>query len=147
MFCAKHNWLELVLKHNSPSDDSYHLHLVEFVVIGCEVIAERDIARIHFSSPGMLAKSLSNFSQRNCSCWGFRLHTSNFCRSNLDLVEFWVNSIPCQNNLLCLSLIPKGTESEKVYQITWDDLGNAIILMCCVVYCGDPCYVMCFKVH
>jgi hypothetical protein len=33
----------------------------------------------------------------------------------VDLLEFSVTSIPCQNNVLCSSIIPKATESETVY--------------------------------
>jgi hypothetical protein len=56
--CKSNDWRELVRKHNDP-DDSYHLRFFYFVVIGSEVIAERDIVRINFSSPWMLANSLS----------------------------------------------------------------------------------------
>ena len=52
------------------------------------------------------------------------------CRSSIDLVEFGLNSIPKQNNVLCLAIVPNGTESEKIYQITWDDLRAAAVLLC-----------------
>jgi hypothetical protein len=51
--CESNDWRELVRKHNDP-DDSYHLRLFYSVVIGSEV--ERDVVRINFSSPWMLAK-------------------------------------------------------------------------------------------
>jgi hypothetical protein len=103
---AKYDLRELVRKHNRDDPaDSYHLPLFEFVVIGSEVTAERDLVRLDFSSAWMLANSLPAIA----AGWGFQLYadvTCNFCRSSVDLMEFGVNFIPCQNNVLCLSLIP-----------------------------------------
>ncbi len=65
--------------------------------------------------------------------WGFQLNgdvTGELCRKSIDLVEFNINSIPKHNNVLCLGVIPKGTESETIYQITWDDSRAAAILLC-----------------
>ncbi len=47
-----------------------------------------------------------------------------------------------------MSLIPKGTEKEKVYQLTWHDLHTSdttSILLCCVVQCGNPHGLYCCK--
>ncbi len=33
-------------------------------------------------------------------------------------------------------MIPKGTESETFYQITWDDLYAAAVLMCSYTHCS-----------
>jgi hypothetical protein len=110
------------------------------------VTAECDLVLPNFSSAWMLANSLRALA----TGLGFQLIpdiTGNLCRSSVDLVEFGVNSIPCQNNVLCLSLIPKGTESEKVYQISWDDLRNAIILLCCVKQCCATDCLMCIKLQ
>jgi hypothetical protein len=111
MFCARQKWPELVHKHNDPGD-SYHLRLFEIVVIGCEVKAEHDVVRINF----LLALDASNFSNSLCTIiavgWGFQLKanvTDDFGLASVDLVEFGVDSIPCQNNVLCLFLIQKGT--------------------------------------
>ncbi len=50
--------------------------------------------------------------------------------------EFYSVSEQCP----LLDLILKGTESEKVYQLTWDDLRNAIIILCCVLqFCKPDC--------
>ncbi len=54
--------------------------------------------------------------------WEFQLNGDvavKLCRKNIDLVEFGVNSIPKLNNVLCLRVIPKGTESEIDNEITW----------------------------
>jgi hypothetical protein len=67
-----------VQKRNDP-DDSYHICLFDFVVIGSEVIAERDIVQINFSSPSMIANSLRAIA----AGWGFQLNAfaiCNFCR-------------------------------------------------------------------
>lgn len=64
--------------------------------------------------------------------WGFQLNgdvTGKLCRKSIDLVEFGVNSIPKQNNVLCLGVIPKGTESETNYKITWDDFREAAVFV------------------
>jgi hypothetical protein len=64
--------------------------------------------------------------------------TGKLCRKNIDLVEFDVNSIPNHNNVLCLGVIQKGTESEKLYEITWDDFRTAAVLMCSYKDCDKP---------
>ena len=49
--------------------------------------------------------------------------TGKFCRKRaLILSSFRSLPFPKQNNILCLGVIPKGTESGKNYKITWDDL-------------------------
>jgi hypothetical protein len=128
-FCILNHWRDLV---HDPAD-SYHLRLFDFVVFG-DVTAEHDVVQINISSPWMLTNLLCAITA------GFQLNanvTGNFCRASVDLVEFQVNSIPCQNNVLCLSLILKGTLSETVYQLTWDDLRAATILLCSVEQCCD----------
>ncbi len=65
--------------------------------------------------------------------WGFQLNgdiTGKLCCKNIDLVEFSVESIPKYNNVLFLGVIPKGTGSEKIYVITWDDFRTAAVFMC-----------------
>ncbi len=37
--------------------------------------------------------------------------------------------MPRHNNILCLGVIPKETESEKIYEITWDDFRAAAVPM------------------
>ena len=59
-----------------------------------------------------------------------------FCNKSVDLIEFSVTSIPKQNNILCLGVIPKGTESEKKYMITWHDFRAAAVLMTSYKDCG-----------
>ncbi len=115
-------------QHNDPAID-YHVSLYEYVVIGHELIAARDVVRINMSSVWMLANL-------NALCaivtgWIFCADvTCNFCNRSVDLLEFSVTSIPCQNNVLCLSNIPKATESEKVYKLTYDDLRTAVNYLC-----------------
>jgi hypothetical protein len=125
-FCNPHDicicsaWSVLVRKHNDPAND-YHLPLCDYVVIGHELIEERDIVRISLSLPWMLANALRAIVAE----WNFQ-HcadvTGNVCNRSVDLLEFLATSIPCQNNVLCLSIIPKATESETGYKLTFDDL-------------------------
>ena len=64
--------------------------------------------------------------------WVFQLNgdvTGKFCNKSVDLVEFSVTSIPKQNNILCLGVIPKGSESEKNYKITRDDFRTVVVLI------------------
>ncbi len=115
-FCIRSLWSELVHKHNDPAIDS-HVSLYEYVVIGYELIAARDVVRINMSSLWMLANALRAI----VAGWNFQLCadvTGNFCNRSVDLLEFSVISIPCQNNVLCLSIIPKATESETVYKLS-----------------------------
>ena len=61
--------------------------------------------------------------------WGFQLNgdvTGKLCRNSVDLLQFGVNSIPHKNHVLCLAIIPSKSESEAVYQMTWDDLRTAV---------------------
>ena len=64
----------------------------------------------------------------------------------MDLVEFSVTSIPKQNNILCLGVIPKRTESEKNYKITWDDFRAGAVLMTSYKDCGKEGCVCCQRV-
>ena len=110
-------------KHNDP-EDPYHLDLFNFVVLGGELKAERDIVRIAISSPWMLSNALRAI----IAGWGWQLNgdvAGKVCRASVDLLQFGINSIPHRNHVLSLAIIPKSTESETVYQITWDDLRGA----------------------
>ncbi len=92
---------------------------------------------------------LRNARRAITAAWVFQLNanvTCSFCWSSVDLVEFWIKSVPCRNNVLCLSLIPKATENEKIYQITYDDLRGAAILLCSVQPCRDCNCKCCSKI-
>jgi hypothetical protein len=100
--------------------------------------------RINSSSSWNLANSLRAIA----AGWGFQLNTDatgNICQQRVDLIEFGVISIMYQNYVLCLSLVPKGTKREKVYQLTWDDLRPATILLCSVEQCQDADFQICCK--
>ncbi len=136
---------ELVRKHNDATDD-YHLSLYEDIAIGHELIACRDIVQINLSSVWMLANAL----RAVVAGWNFQLcgHvTGNFCSRSVDLLELSVTSIPCNNNVLCLSIIPKAMESEKVYTITYADLRKAVNLLCQVRQCPNSDCDCCTKIR
>ncbi len=83
--CIRSLWSELVRKHNDPAS-RYHLSLYEYVVIGHELIMERDFMRINLSSLWMLANALRAID----AGWKFQLCldvTSNFCSGSMDLLE------------------------------------------------------------
>jgi hypothetical protein len=122
-------------KHNNPADP-FHFKLYDFLVLGSEIVAARDIVRITFSSMWMLLNALRAI----IAGWGFQLNgdvTGKVCRVSIDVLEFGVNSIPKRNNVLCLAIIPKSTESEKVYTITWDDLREGVLTALTYKHCGD----------
>ncbi len=76
-FCIRSSWSELVRKHNDPAID-YHVSPYEYIVIGYELIAARDVVRINMSSVRMLANTL----QAIVSGWNFQLCADiagNFC--------------------------------------------------------------------
>jgi hypothetical protein len=129
-FCIRSSWSELGREHNDPAID-YHVSLYEYVVIGYELIAARVVVRINMSSVWMLANALRAI-VAGCNFQLCADVTCNFqvCNRSVDLIEFSVISIPCQNNALCLSIIPKATESEKVYKLTYDDLPKAVNYHC-----------------
>ncbi len=56
-FSNRSMWSEAVRKHKDPAMD-FHVSLYDYVVIGYELIAERDVARIYLSSVWMLANAL-----------------------------------------------------------------------------------------
>ena len=111
-FCNRSLWSEAVRKHNNPAID-FHVSLYDYVVIGYELIAERDVVQINLSSVWMLCVAVRAI----IAGWNFQLCadvTGNVCSRSVDLLEFSVTSILCQNNVLCLSIIPKETESERL---------------------------------
>jgi hypothetical protein len=122
--------------------------MYEDVVIGHKLIACRDITRINLSSVWMLANALRAI----VAGWNFQLCcdsdvTGNFCSRSVDLLEFSVTSIPCKDLVLCLSIIPKATESQKVYTITYTDLRTAMNLLCQVRPCLNSDCDCCSKIR
>ena len=111
-------------------------------MLGSEFIPQRDILRITLSSPWMLSNALRAI----IAGWGFQLNgdvTGKLCRASVDLLQFGVNSIPHKNHVLCFAVIPRATESEAVYQMTWDDLRSAVIDLFRYKDCGAPGYTTC----
>jgi hypothetical protein len=144
-FYMRSSWSEVVRKHNDPAID-YHVSLYEYVVIGYELIAARDVVRINMSSVWKLANALRAI----IAGWNFQLCadvTGNFCNLSVDLLEFSVTSIPCQNNVLCLSIIPKVTESETVYKLSCDDLRTAVNYLCKIQPCDTTDCECCTRIQ
>jgi hypothetical protein len=134
-FAEENRWSELVRKHNDE-DDPYHLKLFEFCINSFDLQAARGIVRLKISSLWMLLNAFRSIK----SGWLFQLNgdvTGKFCRADIDLLEFSVTSMPCQNNILCISTIPSKTESETTYTITCDDWHKAVCLVPTIVHCRD----------
>jgi hypothetical protein len=115
-------------------------------VTGYELIAARDVVRINMSSVWMLANALRAI----VAGWYFQLCadvTGNFCNRSVDLLEFSVTSIPCQNNVLCLSIIPKATESETVYTLSYNDLRTAVNYLCKIRPCSTADCECCIRIR
>ncbi len=132
-------------KHNDPAID-YHVSLYEYVVIGYELIAARNVVRFNMSSVWMLANALRAI----VAGWNFQLCadvTGNFCNRSVDLLEFSVTSIPCQNKVLCLSIIPKATGSEKFYKLSYDDLCTSVNYLCKVRPCRNADCECCIRIR
>jgi hypothetical protein len=82
--------------------------------------------------------------------WNFQLCadvTCNFCNRSVDLLEFSVTYLPCQNNVLCLSIIPKATESETVYKLSYVDLRKAVNYLCKIQLCGSADCECCIRIR
>jgi hypothetical protein len=47
--------------------------------------------------------------------------TGNLCNRSVYLLELSFTSFPCKKNVLCSFIIPKATESHKVYTRTYAD--------------------------
>jgi hypothetical protein len=142
-FAAEHDWSECVRRHNDPTDE-YHLSQFERVVLGSQISPEVDVVRMTLSSPWMLSNALRAIQ----AGWGFQLNadvTGKICRASLDLLEFGVNSIPCQNNILCLAFIPQATESEATYTLTYNDLRCGVATLCTVEPCAKEKCEFCSK--
>jgi hypothetical protein len=134
-----------VRKHNALTNEN-HLPLYNYVVIGHELIAERDIVRFNLSSPWMLANELCVIITE----WNFQIcadFTGNFCIRSVDLPSSSLlgHLHSLQNNVLCLSIILKATESEKVYKLTYNDLLTVVSLLCKVLQCSKS-YCECCSV-
>jgi hypothetical protein len=67
----------------------------------------------------------------------------------VDLLEFLVTvtSIPCQNNVLSLSIIPKATERETIYKLSYDDLRKAVNHLCKIQQCGSADCEYCIRIR
>ena len=103
--CASTTILQTHIISNSMND---------FVVLGSELIAQHDIVCITVASLWMLANVL----QAIIAGWGFQLNgnvTCKVCRARVDVLGFGINLISKRNNVLCLAIILKATEGEKVY--------------------------------
>ena len=64
--------------------------------------------------------------------WVFQLNsdaTFNFCRQNVDMIGFGVNSLGCQNHSLCWSLIPDRAEGHLTYHQTYNELQRTVLLL------------------
>ncbi len=68
-FCNRSLWSEAVRKHNNDPAIDFHVSLYDYVVIGYELIAERDVVRINLSSVWMLANALRAI----IAGWNFQL--------------------------------------------------------------------------
>ncbi len=93
---------------------------------------------------------LGNVCRAIVAGWNFQLCanvTGNFCSRSVDLLEFYVTSIQCQNKVLCLSIIPKAAESEKVYKITFVEVCAAVSLLCKLLPCSKSDCVCCSAIQ
>ena len=144
-FAEKNRWSTLVERHNDSADE-YHVPLFDFVIIGHEIHAGHKIIRLNFSSLWMLLNPLHSL-KAGCV---FQLNgdvTGGVCRADIDLLELLVTSMPCKNNIVCISTIPHGTESQRAYTITWDDMRKAVCLVAGLKHCGKVACKCCETVQ
>ena len=141
-FCVENKWESLVQEHNSGG--AFHLDMYTPVVIGFDIQAAHDIVNINISNPHFL---LNAFRAIN-SGWVFQLNadgTFNFCKHNVDMIGFGVNSIGGHNHPLCWSLIPSAGEGKLTYTKTFLELQSAVLLLDDIVLCKVPGCAFCEK--
>ncbi len=117
------------------------LEAARICVIGCELQAVHGRVLTNFLSLWMLLNVIP-------SRLGFQLNSeviSNLCLANIDLLELSVTPMPFQNNVLCISTIPRGTEGETMAVLTSYSslvlynhvcLRAAVCFAFTIVYCG-----------
>ena len=141
-FCVDNNFETLIAEHNAGGE--FHLDLYAPVVIGYDIQAAHGIVNINISSLQFL---LNVFRAIN-SGWTFQLNadgTFNFCRHNVDMIGFGVNSIGGHNHPLCWSLIPSAGEGKLTYTKTYLELQTAALLLDTIVPCKVHCCLLCTK--
>ena len=101
-FSQRLNIMAFIDKHNDP-DHAYHFDMFEPVVLGADIKVQGDLVYLQLSSPWFIF----NMFRSMIAGWGTQLNgdaTFNFCRSNLDMIGFGVNSMGAHNNPLTQSL-------------------------------------------
>ncbi len=141
-FCVENNRATLISEHNAGG--ASHLDMYAPVVICYDLQAAHDLANINIFSQHFL---LYVFHAIN-SGWTFQLNadgTFNFCRHNVDMIGFGVNSIGGHNHPLCRSLITSAGEGKLTFTKTYLEVQTATLQLDEIVPCKVHGCLLCTK--
>jgi hypothetical protein len=97
-------------------------------VIGSDIKAERQVIHINFSSVWLLLNAVRAIK----TGWVVQLNgnaTFGFCRADIDMIALGFCSFGGANNPVCFSYIPRQSEGEKLYTVTYFGLQKAVMAL------------------
>jgi hypothetical protein len=97
-------------------------------VIGSDIKAERQVIHINFSSVWLLLNAVRAIE----TGWVVQLNgdaTFGFCRADVDMIALGFCSFGGANNPVCFSYIPRQSEGEKLYTVTYFGMQKAVMAL------------------
>jgi hypothetical protein len=124
-WCDKNDFYAALARHNEPTD-SFCMPLFSAFVIGSDIKAERQVIHINFSSVWLLLNAVRAIE----TGWVVQLNgdaTFGFCRADIDMIALGFCSFGGANNPVCFSYIPRQSEGEKLYTVTYFGMQKAVM--------------------
>ena len=100
--------------------------LFSTLVIGSDIKAERQVIHINFSSVWLLLNAVRAIE----TGWVVQLNgdaTFGFCSADIHMIALGFCSFGCANNPICFSYIPRQSEGEKLYTVTYFGMQKAVM--------------------
>jgi hypothetical protein len=95
-------------------------------VIGSDIKVERQLIHINFSSVWLLLNAVRAIETR----WVVQLNgdaTFGFCRADIDMIALGFCSFRGANHPVCFSYIPRQSDGEKLYTVTYYGMQKAVL--------------------
>jgi len=124
-WCDKNDFYAALARHNNPTD-SFCMPLFSTLVIGSDIKAERQVIHINFSSVWLLLNAVRAIE----TGWVVQLNgdaTFGFCCADIDMIALGFCSFGGANNPVCFSYIPRQSEGEKLYTVTYFGMQKAVM--------------------